>query len=176
MKSCEYHAWIRFKRSFFFGSGIYVPLNLMLLLRQPSTIGLKRAFLASIRSSIGLGSFIALFYYGVCLARTRIGPKLLGTSIKARQRIDSGLCIASGCLLCGWSILIESASRRKDMALFVAPRALAVILPRRYDLRYQYRENLVFAFSIATIFTCLRESPQSVRGQLGKVLGSVLTV
>lgn len=151
-----------------------MPLNLLLLCRHPSMNSLKRAMIASIRSSAVLGAFVALFYYGVCLTRTRLGPKLLGISIKARQRIDSGLCITSGCLLCGWSILIESATRRKDMALFVAPRALAVMFPRRYSLQYQYRENLVFALSIATLFTYMRGNPKTIRGELGRLLSSVL--
>jgi hypothetical protein len=48
---------------------------------------------------------------------------------------DSGLCIGAGCVLCGWSILIEAERRREELALFVAPRALATWLPREYDAK-----------------------------------------
>jgi hypothetical protein len=76
-------------------------------------------------------------------------------------------------VLCGWSILLESASRRKDMALFVAPRALATLFPRRYALDKQWRETVVFAVSTAVVMTCFREQPRRVRGMMGGVLGSV---
>ncbi|ERS94980.1 hypothetical protein HMPREF1624_08692 [Sporothrix schenckii ATCC 58251] len=121
-----------------------------------------------------LGTFITLFFYGVCLARTRVGPLILGTSVAARQTIDSGLCTAVGCGLCGWSILIERASRRKDIGLFVVPRALATMLPRRYPLDKQWRETLVFAASTAVVFTAIQENPKRVRGVMGEVLKTVL--
>jgi len=155
-------------------SGMYGPLNLALQLRNPSKEGMKRAFISSIRSSAFLGSFIALFYYGVCLARTRAGPRIIGSDIQSRQMIDSGICIGSGCMLCGWSLLLENKGRRKDIALFVAPRALATLLPRRYEMKYQWRETAVFATSTAIVFTCIQENPARVRGVLGKILSSVI--
>ncbi|EAQ86707.1 hypothetical protein CHGG_07960 [Chaetomium globosum CBS 148.51] len=91
----------------------------------------------------------------------------------ARQTIDGGVCVGTGCVLCGWSILLENASRRKDMALFVAPRALATLFPRRYALAKQWRETVVFAVSTAVVMTCFRENPRRVRGMMGGVLGSV---
>lgn len=60
------------------------------------------------------------------------------------------------------------------MALFVAPRALATLFPRRYALDKQWRETFVFAFSTAVVFTCVRENRNRVRGVLGSILGSVL--
>jgi hypothetical protein len=36
-------------------------------------------------------------------------------------------------MMCGWSILIEKARRRQEIAFFVAPRAAATLLPRRYE-------------------------------------------
>lgn len=175
--SCEYHALSRFARSFRWAMATYLPLNLLLAARRPGRAGLAlaRALGSAARSSAFLGAFIALFYYGVCLARTRLGPRLLGGSRAARwQRIDGGACVAAGCLLCGWSVLIEHARRRKDMALFVAPRALATLLPRRYAPEKQWRETLAFALSTAVVFTCVRENKARVRGVLGEVLGSVL--
>ncbi|TPX15196.1 uncharacterized protein E0L32_004754 [Thyridium curvatum] len=173
--SCEYHALDRFYRSFRWSMATYLPLNLLLVLRRPNRRALLRALLSASRSSAFLGAFITLFYYGVCLARTRLGPRLLGADHAARQRIDGGICVGTGCALCGWSILIENAGRRKDMALFVAPRALATLLPRRYAWSKQWRETLVFAASTAVVFTCALENRRRVRGVLGGILGGVLS-
>ncbi|KAI5918764.1 integral membrane protein [Camillea tinctor] len=170
--SCEYHALSRFLRSFKWSTVTYLPLNI--LARKKDLKGLRAAILSAARSSSFLAAFITLFYYGVCLARTRIGPHIIGKNTKARQTIDAGICVAVGCFMCGWSILLENPSRRKDMALFVAPRAMATLLPRRYSLDKQWRETFVFAFSTAVVFTCVRENKQRVRGVLGNVLGSVL--
>ncbi|KAI0602229.1 integral membrane protein [Biscogniauxia sp. FL1348] len=170
--SCEYHAISRFLRSFKWSVATYLPLNI--LTRKKDLKGLRSAVLSAARSSSFLATFITLFYYGVCLARTRVGPHIIGKDTKARQMIDSGVCVGTGCFMCGWSILIEKPSRRKDMALFVAPRAMATLLPRRYSLDKQWRETFVFAFSTAVVFTCVRENKQRVRGMLGNVLASVL--
>ena len=173
-KNCEYHALSRFVRSFAWAFSTYLGLNLVLAVRNPTTKNLVLATKSSVRSSAFLGTFIAAFYYGICLARSRIGPQLLGTSASACRQIDSGLCIGAGCVLCGWSILLENSGRRKDIALFVAPRALATLLPRRYPLAKQWRETVAFAMSTAVVFTCVQERPERVRGVLGKVLGRVL--
>ncbi|KAK0723145.1 integral membrane protein [Lasiosphaeria miniovina] len=172
--SCELHTVTRFVRSFRWAMATYLPLTLLLAVRSPNLKGIRRAVISAVRSSAFLGAFISLFFYGVCLARTRLGPRLLGTGTAARQAIDGGLCVASGCVLCGWSIMIENARRRKDMALFVAPRALATLLPRRYAWDKQWRETFVFAFSTAVVFTCVVENKARVRGVLGSVLGTVL--
>ncbi|RFN46393.1 hypothetical protein FIE12Z_9347 [Fusarium flagelliforme] len=174
--SCEYHAISRFFRAFKWSMATYLPLTLALALRNPSRKALRRAIVSSCRSSSFLATFITLFYYGVCLSRTRIGPRLPGgTTIERRQHMDSGVCVGTGCLLCGWSILIETEGRRKDIALFVAPRALATVLPRRYSLDKEWRERLVFAASTAIVFTCVSENPDRVRGVFGKMLKMVLS-
>ena len=111
----------------------------MLLRRNRVRRDTSRAFLEASQSAAFLGSFIALFYYGVCLARTRIGPKLFGTDNQARMMIDGGICVGVGSFACGWSILLEKAGRRPEMALFVAPRALSTVLPRRYDRKASIR-------------------------------------
>ncbi|KAG6000803.1 hypothetical protein E4U43_001498 [Claviceps pusilla] len=174
--SCEYHAWRRFWLSWTWAMYTYLPLTLALQLRKPSSSHhdtvkrIKAALLSACRSSAFLGTYIALFYYGVCLGRTRLGPRLLGKDPEARQRLDSGYCVGAGCFLCGWSVLIETARRRRDMALFVAPRAMATLLPRRYPLEMQWRETLAFAASTAVVFTCAMEKPNRVRGMLGGLL------
>lgn len=177
--SCELHAVSRFRRAWLWSMRTYLPLQLVvLLLRMRTSSSLRRdvlhAVLSASRSSAFLGSFITLFYYGVCLARTRLGPRIIGRDVKARQRIDSGLCVGAGCFLCGWSILLEPPSRRNELALFVAPRAVATVLPRRYDADKQWRETAVFAASTAVVFTCVLENKRRVRGILGGVLRMVL--
>lgn len=172
--SCELHAASRFLRAFLWSLSTYLPLSLLLALRRPRPRP-RAALLSAARSSAFLASFITLFYYGVCLARTRVGPRLLGQDIKTRQRIDSGVCVAAGCVLCGWSILLEQPGRRKDIMLFVAPRALATLLPRRYATEKQWRETAAFAASAAVVLTAAREEGR-VRGVLGKVLGRVMRV
>ncbi|RYC63072.1 hypothetical protein CHU98_g3167 [Xylaria longipes] len=170
--SCEYHALSRFFRSFKWSMLTYLPLNILTHKKNPK--GFRKALVSAARSSSFLATFITLFYYGVCLARTRLGPRVLGKDTASRQMIDSGVCVGCGCFMCGWSILFEAASRRKDMSLFVVPRALATLLPRRYPLDKQWRETFVFAFSTAIVFTCVHENRKRVRGVLGAVLGSVL--
>ncbi|KAL7795242.1 hypothetical protein V8C37DRAFT_374940 [Trichoderma ceciliae] len=172
--SCEYHAMSRFLRSWKWSMLTYLPLALALQLRNPKQINLIKAITGSTRSSTFLATFITLFYYGVCLGRTRLGPRILGEDISSRQRIDQGICVGTGCYLCGWSVLLETAGRRKDMALFVAPRALATLVPRRYPIEKQWREKLIFAASTAVVFTCALENPKRVRGVLGGLLGMVL--
>ncbi|EPE07772.1 integral membrane protein [Ophiostoma piceae UAMH 11346] len=192
--SCEVHAMYRLWRSWRWAMATYLPLSLLMVLKKPNrnARGVVRALLSAARSSAFLGTFIMLFYYGVCLARTRIGPfigphllKLAKStgSVKpsslsppnhVHQIIDGGVCTATGCALCGWSILIERASRRKDMGLFVAPRALATLFPRRYALDKQWRETVAFAASAAVVFTAIQENPKRVRGVMGSVLKTVL--
>lgn len=180
--SCEWHALSRFRRAWLWSIRTYLPLQLfMFLLRLPTTAkqrqirrNLLRTLVSASRSSAFLGAFITLFYYGVCLARTHIGPRLLGTDTAARQRIDGGLCVGAGCFLCGWSVLLETAGRRKELALFVAPRALATMLPRRYDARKFWMERGVFAISTAVVLTCVLENKRRVRGVLGNVLRMVV--
>ncbi|KAG6360530.1 hypothetical protein INS49_011592 [Diaporthe citri] len=92
--SCELHALSRFRRAWLWSMRTYLPLQMaVLLLRFRSFKTLRRdvvrAFLSASRSSAFLGSFITLFYYGVCLSRTRVGPHIVGKDAKARQKIDA---------------------------------------------------------------------------------------
>lgn len=177
-KSCEVHAATRFRRSFNLAARLYFPLQLFSLL-QSSPLTPRRvlsALRSAIRSSSFLASFVALFYYSVCLARTRLGPKLVSSKIVTPQIWDSGLCVLAGCLACGWSILFEKPSRRQEIAFFVAPRALATLLPRVYDQKHQQKEQLVFATSIALIMSTLQSRHQSsIRGVFGNLLRHVMS-
>ncbi|KAL1954052.1 hypothetical protein VTO42DRAFT_1786 [Malbranchea cinnamomea] len=171
--SCEKHALWRFAKAFAFSSSTYFPLQLILKLRSRSVHAYVKAAKAATRSSTFLALFITLFYYSVCLARTRLGPKLFSYERVTPMMWDSGLCVGAGCVMCGWSILVESAAKRREVALFVAPRAAATLLPRRYERKYLWRENLAFALSTAIVLTSVQSNPKTVRGVLGKVLGIV---
>ncbi|KAF7587137.1 hypothetical protein BBP40_007686 [Aspergillus hancockii] len=173
--NCEKHAVSRFARTFKFACATYIPLQLAFRLRRlKSVLAFRRAVSDALRSSAFLASFVSIFYYSVCLARTRIGPKVLPREMVTPMMWDSGLCVAAGCLMCGWSVLVESPSKRQELALFVAPRAAATVLPRFYEKKYQYRERIAFAISSAILFTCLRERPSMVRGVFGRIAAGVL--
>ena len=127
-KSCEVHAFSRFRDSWKFAMKVYVSLQLLTLLRSPQVKPIFVALRAAARSSTFLASFVASFYYAVCLARTRLGPKITSYKSITPQMWDSGLCVLAGCLACGLSILLEKPSRRQEVAFWVAPRALATML------------------------------------------------
>ncbi|KAF9893726.1 hypothetical protein FE257_009896 [Aspergillus nanangensis] len=173
--NCEKHAASRFAKTFKFACATYIPLQIVFRLRSmKSAQSLRRAVSDALRSSAFLASFVTLFYYGVCLARTRVGPKIFKKETVTPLMWDSGLCVGVGCLMCGWSILVESARKRQEIALFVAPRAVATVLPRFYHKKYQYRERVTFAISAAILFTCLQERPSMVRGVFGRIGAGVV--
>ncbi|KAF3015492.1 hypothetical protein E8E15_005699 [Penicillium rubens] len=167
--SCEKHALYRFAKTFKFACATYIPLQIVFRLRRmKSATALRRALSDAAQSSAFLASFVSLFYYSVCLARTRLGPKIFDAKTVTPMMWDSGLCVGAGCLMCGWSILVEKTRKRQELALFVAPRAAATVLPRLYDKKYQYRERIAFAVSAAILITCLRERPSMRSVCLGK--------
>ncbi|KAJ5339811.1 hypothetical protein N7452_006539 [Penicillium brevicompactum] len=186
--NCEKHALYRFAKTFKFACATYIPLQIIFRLRgMKSATALRRALADAARSSAFLSSFVSLFYYGVCLARTRLGPRIFDPKTVTPAMWDSGLCVGMGCFMCGWSVLAEKARKRQELALFVAPRAAATVLPRLYDkknnnqvltrslfFQYQHREQVAFALSAAILVTCLRERPSMVRGVFGRITSSVL--
>ena len=137
--SCHWHAAVRFSRAFQFALATNLPIQLLIIARKPSFRALKRGCEEAVRSSAFLGAFVGFFYYGVCLSRTRIGPRIISRETITPTMWDSGLCIGAGCVLCGWSTLIEAEKRRMESALFVAPRALATFFPRDYDAKVSPR-------------------------------------
>ncbi|ETN43428.1 uncharacterized protein HMPREF1541_02587 [Cyphellophora europaea CBS 101466] len=173
--SCEIHGLSRFMNSFKFSMELYLPLQLLTKITRPGKTAVLAATGAAARSSSFLAAFVSLFYYSVCLARTRLGPKIFSPKTVTAQMWDSGLCVLAGCMACGWSILIEQPNRRQEIAFFVAPRALATLLPRVYDKAHQRREQIVFALSVAIVLNAAKTGPDTaVRGVLGRVLRGVL--
>ena len=133
--SCHWHAAVRFVQAFEFALATNLPLQILLKAREASLKALGQACQEAVRSSAFLGAFVGLFYYGVCISRTCLGPKLFNCDTVSPMMWDSGLCIGGGCFLCGWSILIEAGKRRPELAMFVAPRALGTFVPRKYDVK-----------------------------------------
>lgn len=137
--SCHWHAAVRFSRAFQFALATNLPLQLLVKARNPSFRACKRACEEAVRSSAFMGAFVGFFYYGVCLSRTRLGPRIFNRKTITPTMWDSGLCVGAGCVLCGLSTLIEAEKRRMELALFVAPRALATFFPREYDAKVSPR-------------------------------------
>lgn len=140
--SCHWHGGVRFVRAFKFAFATYFPIQLLLKAKKPSWRAFRQALQAALRSSVFLGAFVGLFYYGVCLARTLLGPKLLKSRGITPLVWDQGLCIRTGCMLCGTSVLIEAAKRRQEMAFFVAPKAMATFFPRRYSSKASFAAEM----------------------------------
>lgn len=176
-KNCELHALWRFARGFKFSFKLYGTLNLIMLLfpkRNVTMISrLQRALTLSIRSSCFLGSYIGLYWYAVCLARTRLLPKLFTQVPKTRW--DKTIAPTAGAILCGFSSFIETAQRRKELALFVFPRAIGTLVPAASSERNLLIERLVFSLSMAVLVAYSKRSPSKVRGLFGKGLKAVMT-
>ncbi|KAK9465032.1 hypothetical protein V1512DRAFT_266816 [Lipomyces arxii] len=181
-KNCELHAAWRFSRAFKSAFLIYAPLNLILLLRRgrlDRRKALIQALLSSCRSASFLGMFVALSWYSVCFTRSRIGkyvfPKIHPT------KWDNTLGPALGCLMCGWSIVLELPQRRGDLALFVAPRALGAFFPTDFDRFHRYVERVVFSAAYAVVFSAafsasvVRDGRDvKLRGVFGNAMMAVL--
>jgi hypothetical protein len=176
--SCHAYAAVRFARAFRFSFLMYLPLQLLLRLRSSPHIKTRAKLIAALReasrSSAFLGAFIALFYYAVCLSRTVIGPRVFPKHVISAQQWDAGLCVGAGCAACGWSVILEPRRRRQELAGFVAPRALATCLPRRYAKGKFVRERAAFALSFGVLAAGVRQGPEGVRGVLGSLLHGVL--
>ncbi|RMD41201.1 hypothetical protein DV735_g3938, partial [Chaetothyriales sp. CBS 134920] len=170
--SCEVHALSRWLRGFLFAFKLYLPIQLLARARHLDQKKLVAALRGSARYSAFLATFITLFYYSVCLSRTRLGPRLFSSKTVTPQMWDAGLGVLAGCLTCGWSILIVPPQQRHELAFFVAPRALATLMPQVYDQKYQRREQFMFATSIAIVLDAARNG--SVRGVFGRMLSTVM--
>ncbi|BGO96741.1 Para-aminobenzoate synthase, subunit I [Rhodotorula toruloides ATCC 204091] len=183
--TCEQNALKRWVRAFLDCLVIYLPVhaipqllfNLRRILSQPSS-SLARILLAASRSSTFLATFVASIYASVCLIRTRL-PQLVPSV--PQQPLDAGLCVMLGCAVCGFSVLIENKRRRREMALYVAPRALYAMLDdlippsllrgRVGDTLSTLLERLVFSFSAGTVITAAVHRPELVSGVVKGVTG-----
>ncbi|GAA5926457.1 hypothetical protein JCM3775_001023 [Rhodotorula graminis] len=177
--SCEQNALKRWARAFLDCLLIYLPVhaippllfNFRRLLRSP-TSSLLRILVAASRSSAFLATFVASVYLGVCLTRTRL-PQLARGAI-AQQPLDAGWCVVVGCAMCGASVLIENKRRRREMALYCAPRALYAILDELVPASLvaspagkalaRWAERAVFALASGTVISASVHRPDAVSG------------
>ncbi|OLL24195.1 hypothetical protein NEOLI_001433 [Neolecta irregularis DAH-3] len=166
--SCEVHIAYRWLKGFESSIAIYVPLSLMFALRDPTTKNFKRALTSAIRSSAFLATFISNVWLGICATRSIIGPKLFPNV--NRNRYDETIGPLIGSFLCGWSILIENPKRRGELALFVVPKALTVVLPKSLQ-QHRIIETVLFGLSTGVIIRSLIDGKgRKVRGVFGKTL------
>ena len=190
--SCIWHAGHRFRKAFQFAMTMYLPLQLLAKLRKPSQKTLGTVLNESCRSSTFLAAFISLFYYSICLSRTLIGPQVLGKRPESHQLLDSGVCVGAGCIACGWSVLLEKPERRAELALFVAPKAFGVYLPKSCGqevqkktlqlqrpmltrlFQHSWGEQVVFGLAIGFLLAATEHDPRSVRGIFGQIFHIVL--
>ncbi|GAA5914806.1 hypothetical protein JCM8208_005709 [Rhodotorula glutinis] len=184
--SCEQNALKRWARAFLDCLLIYLPVhaippllfNFRRLLRSP-TSSLLRILVAASRSSAFLATFVASVYLGVCLTRTRL-PQLARGAI-TQQPLDAGWCVVVGCAMCGASVLIENKRRRREMALYCAPRALYAILDelvpaslhqsRAGEALARWAERAVFALASGTVISASVHRPDAVSGIVRGVTG-----
>lgn len=177
-ENCELHGLWRFARGFKFAFKLYGGLNLFMLLFPKRNVlmilRLQRALTLSLRSSTFLGTYIGLYWYAVCLARTRLFPKLFPNVPMTRW--DKTIAPTAGAVMCGFSSFVESAQRRKELALFVFPRAIGTLVPTEATPKNLLLERLVFSLSMAVLVAFCKRSPSKVRGIFGKGLRAVITI
>lgn len=189
--NCEKHAAWRFARGFKFGAKVYGTINAVVAVIVAVTKGkgltgkrtwtsVLRALALQIgpraastaRSSCFLGAFIGLYWYAVCLARTRALPRLF--PLVPKTRWDTTIGPTMGAIVCGFSSLIEKSQRRKELALFVFPKAIGTVVPPEATSKNLAVEQGVFAVSMAVLVAYCKQDPKLVRGVFGRGLKLVI--
>ncbi|KAJ3535120.1 hypothetical protein NMY22_g6624 [Coprinellus aureogranulatus] len=170
--NCHANAALRGIKAFGQALLIYLPVHFIpiLLLRPRSLLRLSRLLattLSALRSTSFLASFVALYWYGVCITRTVVFAKLFQFVSHDFWDGPHGAILA-GSLVCGASIWIENGRRRGEMALYVLPRALRTLLPgwlvRSRGWKSWFVERLAFILSMSTLLTAAVHRPDSLRG------------
>ena len=135
------------------------------------------------RSASFLSSFVASYWYAVCMTRSLVLARIFPFISHDFWDGPYG-CILAGCLVCGSSIWVENGRRRGEMALYVLPRAVRTLLPenwvRNASKKVQFAERLVsfllfvilldivyriaFILSFATLMTTAIHHPKALRG------------
>ncbi|KAG1783957.1 hypothetical protein EV702DRAFT_1056521 [Suillus placidus] len=180
--SCLTNVGVRFSLAFIETMALYLPVHFLpLLFTRPSSI-LQRhraipALLAAIRSATFLSTFLSSYFFAVCLTRTLVLAKLFPWIPHDVWDGPYGSVLA-GSLTCGWSILIENARRRGEMALYVLPRAVKASLPVKWTAGNhagaRLAERIVFVLSLASLLTFAVHEPESLRGLSRWTLGFIM--
>lgn len=170
--NCELHALWRFSRGFSTAMLIYVPLNLLLTLKRGQRLSLhalRHILQGAARSSAFLASFIFFCWYGVCLARTRLGPRLFPNA--THQQIETLWGPLLGSALSGLSIFVESSRRHAELAIFVFSKAVDIVLPVNFGVRYKDLDTLLLTASLtALVAQTGGRNKKKVAGFFGQVL------
>ncbi|KIK28547.1 hypothetical protein PISMIDRAFT_36903, partial [Pisolithus microcarpus 441] len=168
--SCVANAIFRAAYALIEAFAIYLPVYFTpLLLTRPRSILSPNCFLpriaSAIRSAAFLSAFISSYWFTVCITRTLVLARLLPDISHDTWDGPYG-CTFSGALVCGTSILIESAKRRGDMALYVLPKSLKASIPHSWikSPAAKFVERATFTLSIATLLTTAVHSPDAMRG------------
>jgi hypothetical protein len=168
--SCTANASLRGLKAFREAIVIYLPASMLVfqgiashndqqvhlipvLFTRPRTLFQKKyalpTLLGAIRSASFLSSFVASYWYAVCITRSLVFARTCPFISHDFWDGPSG-CILAGCLVCGSSIWIEKGPRRGEMALYVLPRAVRTLLPENWirngSKNVQFAERLVSFF------------------------------
>ncbi|GAA5923218.1 uncharacterized protein JCM15063_003573 [Sporobolomyces koalae] len=186
--TCEVNALKRWARAFLDCLLIYLPVhaippllfNFSKVMRQPGS-SIVRILLAASRSSAFLATFVASIYASVCLVRTRLPRLFPRGKFLRQQRLDGGLAVYLGCIMCGFSVLIENKRRRREMALFTATRALYAVVddvaPNLLtngptgEFLTKWLERIIFSTSAGTVIAATVHRPDLVSGVVSGVVG-----
>ncbi|KAK6457109.1 uncharacterized protein RJT20DRAFT_37275 [Scheffersomyces xylosifermentans] len=167
-KSCAGHALNMFYKEFKFAFKLYGTLNVIMFIfrRRAAT----KRIVSSFRSAMFLGTFTALNWYFLCLFRNEPLTSLFpGVSQATWDSISPKI----GALASGFSCFLETPSRRKELSLFVAPKAMGTFVspePTKTNLQL---ETIAFSVSFATLVSFAKSDSSKVRGLVGKALGAI---
>ncbi|EGW33371.1 uncharacterized protein SPAPADRAFT_137802 [Spathaspora passalidarum NRRL Y-27907] len=162
--SCLMNSLVQFKYEFKFAFRIYTFLNLFAYVFIRRFRGsIKRLVWNSIRSSMFLGTASLIRWWTFCFIRNYHPP------IQSQRFWDLAAIKLSN-LLSGLSILVESHHRRKELSMFVIPKALGTFVdPTVNDFNIKI-EIVAFSLSFATLIAFARTNPSRLRGLVGRAL------
>ncbi|KIY68823.1 hypothetical protein CYLTODRAFT_421272 [Cylindrobasidium torrendii FP15055 ss-10] len=170
--SCTSNAFLRGLKAFTQCVPIYIPVHFLPPLLSKPRIFLNphrvlSTLLGALRSAGFLTTFIASYWYAVCLTRSKVLARLL--PFVSHDFWDGPYgCIMAGCLACGSSIWIEHPRRRGEMAMYVLPRAIRTLIPegliRGGNRGMLALERIVFIASLSFLITVGSHKPECLRG------------
>ena len=215
--SCTTNAFLRGVTAFIKAVAIYLPVRLYLLIYHSSLCILRQVhflpilltrprsllrarrtlitFIAALRSASFLSTFVASYWYAVCLTRTLVLARFFPWISHDYWDGPYG-CLLAGSLVCGNSIWIENGRRRGEIALYVLPKALRTCLPiswldgrnrlvsliERYVHVIHFQFNLLmvcsltFILSLSTLVTAAIHHPDTLRGLSRWTLAFIMNV
>ncbi|KAG7450511.1 uncharacterized protein BT62DRAFT_978605 [Guyanagaster necrorhizus] len=170
--SCTANAGLRAARALVQSMAIYLPVHFFpVLLTRPKSLlrphHIVATLISALRSASFLTSFIASYWYAVCLTRSLLLARVFSSVSHDFWDGPYG-CILAGCLSCGSSIWIENGRRRGEMTLYVLPRAIRTILPDAWiksgNRGVLAAERLVFVLSFSSLVATAIHRTDSLRG------------